>query len=218
MTLLLDTTCPTLFFYVESTVTAWNCKKVIRKRGFLPFCLRILRAASFSIFFFCTMYLNAITRDLWRQFYATASCTLVKVFSYFDLSVLSMSVMGFQKKVWMGELYPSLFCIFWIFLTLQSPLDQVEYIVSWSCSGRNVIFHRETDKCANLIFICVSSLIAQGLLLWHPRLSWGTALSPTAFASNTKCSHAIETGMLLGTRLLRQKQAGYLVFVYLRWN
>ena len=27
--------------------------------------------------------------------------TLLKVVSYYDLSVLSMSVMGFQKKVWM---------------------------------------------------------------------------------------------------------------------
>ena len=26
--------------------------------------------------------------------------TLLKVVSYYDLSVLSMSVMGFQKKVW----------------------------------------------------------------------------------------------------------------------
>ena len=37
--------------------------------------------------------------------------TLLKVVGYYDLSVLSMSVMGFQKKVWMGvggwgELYP----------------------------------------------------------------------------------------------------------------
>ena len=59
--------------------------------------------------------------------------TLLKVVSYklyYDLSVLSMSVMGFQ--VWMGggwvggggELYPSLFWIFGIFLTLQSPLVQ----------------------------------------------------------------------------------------------
>ena len=28
--------------------------------------------------------------------------TLLKVVNYYDLSVLSMSVMGFQKKVWMG--------------------------------------------------------------------------------------------------------------------
>ena len=50
-------------------------------------------------------------------------CILLKVVSYYDLSVLSMSVMGFQKKGldgggggWVGgwgEIYPSLF---WIFL------------------------------------------------------------------------------------------------------
>ena len=28
--------------------------------------------------------------------------TLLKVVGYYDLSVRSMSVMGFQKKVWMG--------------------------------------------------------------------------------------------------------------------
>ena len=43
--------------------------------------------------------------------------TLLKVVGYYDLSVLSMSVMGFHKKVWMGvggcgELYPILFGIF----------------------------------------------------------------------------------------------------------
>ena len=43
---------------------------------------------------------------------------IVKVVSYYDLSILSMSVMGFQKK-----LYPSLFCIFGIVLTLQIPCD-----------------------------------------------------------------------------------------------
>ena len=54
---------------------------------------------------------------------------LLKIVSYYDLSVLSMSVMCFKKKVWMGvcvdgwcELYPSLFWIFGICLTLQSPL------------------------------------------------------------------------------------------------
>ena len=40
--------------------------------------------------------------------------TLLKVVGYYDLSVLSMSVMGFKKKVWMGvggwgKLYPSFF-------------------------------------------------------------------------------------------------------------
>ena len=28
--------------------------------------------------------------------------TLLKVVGYYDLSVMSMSVMGFQKKVWIG--------------------------------------------------------------------------------------------------------------------
>ena len=54
--------------------------------------------------------------------------TLLKVVSYYDLSVLSMSVMGFPKKRldrgmgWWGELYPVLFWIFGNVLTLQSPL------------------------------------------------------------------------------------------------
>ena len=51
--------------------------------------------------------------------------TLLKVVGYFDVSVLSMSVMGFKKKVWTGvggwgELYAS-FCLFGFLLTLQSP-------------------------------------------------------------------------------------------------
>ena len=51
---------------------------------------------------------------------------LLKVVGYYDLSVLSMSVIGFPKKSsdgvggW-GELYPIFFGIFGIFLTLQSP-------------------------------------------------------------------------------------------------
>ena len=34
--------------------------------------------------------------------YILSVYTLLKVVGYYDLSVLSMSVMGFQKKVWMG--------------------------------------------------------------------------------------------------------------------
>ena len=53
-------------------------------------------------------------------------CALLKVVGYYDLSTLSMSVMGFHKKNWMeggwGELYPIFFGIFGICLTLQSPL------------------------------------------------------------------------------------------------
>ena len=57
--------------------------------------------------------------------------TLRKVVGYYHFSVLSMSVMGFSKNVWMGvggwvgwgELYPNnFFC--WNFLTLQNPLCQ----------------------------------------------------------------------------------------------
>ena len=45
---------------------------------------------------------------------------IVKSFSYYDLKVLSMPVLGFQKKFgWgmggLGELYPSLFWIFGFF-------------------------------------------------------------------------------------------------------
>ena len=53
--------------------------------------------------------------------------TLLRVVRYYDLSVLSMSVMGFQKKSLDGGLvgwvsfYPSFFWIFGIFLPLQSP-------------------------------------------------------------------------------------------------
>ena len=49
---------------------------------------------------------------------------LIKVVSYYDLSVLSMSVMGFQKKKfgwgWVGRVR-SIQVFFGIFLTLQSP-------------------------------------------------------------------------------------------------
>ena len=57
--------------------------------------------------------------------------TLLKVVGYYDLSVLSMSVMGFQKKVWMGggggwgDLHPSLF---WIFVNFAKPLLADEQI------------------------------------------------------------------------------------------
>ena len=60
--------------------------------------------------------------------------TLLNVVSYYDLSVLSMSVMGFQKSLdggWVGgwgELYPSLLWICGIFFTLQSPLVELNEI------------------------------------------------------------------------------------------
>ena len=67
------------------------------------------------------------------KFWSSIPCVfcmyaLLKVVGYNDLTVLSMSVMGFKKKFgwrvggW-GELYPNVFGIFGIFLTLQSSLD-----------------------------------------------------------------------------------------------
>ena len=50
---------------------------------------------------------------------------LLKMVSYYDLSVLSMSVSCFQKHLYRGgwgELYPVLFWIFGICLTFQSLL------------------------------------------------------------------------------------------------
>ena len=50
--------------------------------------------------------------------------TLLKVVGYYDLSVMSMSVMGFPKKVvWIGGGWVvwALSNFFGIFLTLQSP-------------------------------------------------------------------------------------------------
>ena len=55
--------------------------------------------------------------------------TLLKIVSYYDLSVPSMSVMGFQKKKFgwgvcgRCELFPVLLWTFRICLTLQSPLQ-----------------------------------------------------------------------------------------------
>ena len=41
--------------------------------------------------------------QIWYDVYSV-HCTLLNVVSYYYLSVLSMSVMGFQKKeVWMGD-------------------------------------------------------------------------------------------------------------------
>ena len=58
-------------------------------------------------------------------------CTLLKVFGNYDLSVLSRSVMGFQKKFgWLGgwgELYPILSGFLEIF-KLQSPCVFTTYV------------------------------------------------------------------------------------------
>ena len=57
----------------------------------------------------CNLFVNCLTLEV------TTGPNSKKVVNYYDLSVLSMSVMGFQKEeVWMGmggwgELHPSLF-------------------------------------------------------------------------------------------------------------
>ena len=76
--------------------------------------------------------MSSLHRDVqWAIFtfthaYTFCLYTLIKVVSYYDLSVLSMSVMGFKKKVWMGggwvRSIQVFLEIFLIFLILQSPL------------------------------------------------------------------------------------------------
>ena len=65
--------------------------------------------------------------------YSLCIYTLLKVVGYYDLSVLSMSVMGFQKKVWMGvggwgELYPSFCCGFMEFFNFAKPLSSLHMV------------------------------------------------------------------------------------------
>ena len=77
--------------------------------------------------------------------------TLLKVVGYYDLSVLSMSLMGFQpKKVWIwGELYPSLFWIFGIFLTLQSPL--LLCLLLSCCHKKSLVTRRYNNLFLSLV-------------------------------------------------------------------
>ena len=71
--------------------------------------------------------------------------SLLKVYGHYDLSVLSvLSVMSFQKKVWIGGGWVGgvssihLFWIFGILLTLQSP-----YKVNNTISRRIKLVHVE---------------------------------------------------------------------------
>ena len=47
--------------------------------------------------------------------------TLLTVVGYYDLSVLSMSVRGFKKKVWMGVSSIQTFLDFVVVVYLQGP-------------------------------------------------------------------------------------------------
>ena len=88
--------------------------------------------------------------------YSVCIYTLLKLVCYYDLSVLSMSVMGFQKKVWTGvggwcELYRSLFRIFGIVLTLQSSLATYFKVhVASMCTMRPSIQSDKFPKCVQL--------------------------------------------------------------------
>ena len=52
--------------------------------------------------------------------------TLLKVISYHDLSVLSMSVMGFQKRNFVWALSNFIFWIFWNFFNFAKPLRDLQ--------------------------------------------------------------------------------------------
>ena len=73
---------------------------------------------------------------------------MYSVFIY-DLSVLSVSRMGFQKKkLWVGgwvELYPNFFWIIGIFLTLQSPLES-------ALKSKMAAISMETNRGKNTYF------------------------------------------------------------------
>ena len=56
--------------------------------------------------------------------------TLIKVVGYYDLSVLSMSVMGFQKKFGWRMGFQFFLGFFEFFLTLQAPNTPVPGIIS----------------------------------------------------------------------------------------
>ena len=82
---------------------------------------------SLGIFFCGKSFQNCSKPVLifWSSIQCVFCYTLLKVVNYYDLSVLSMSVMGFgtpkKEEVWICELYPSLFWIFRIFLTCKAP-------------------------------------------------------------------------------------------------
>ena len=72
-------------------------------------------------------------------FWSSIPCMLLKVVGYYDLSVMSMSVLGFPKQSldgggWVEWALSNFFWIFGMFLTLQSPLFLTTYNVR-SCRG-----------------------------------------------------------------------------------
>ena len=82
--------------------------------------------------------------------YVCIYSTLLKVVSYYDLSVLSMPVMGFQKKkvwqrVWWVEWALSKLD-FWNFLTLQSPFGRARTNYTIFAARTLMEKHREMQR------------------------------------------------------------------------
>ena len=99
-------------------------------------------------------------------------CTLLKVVSYYDFTVLSMSVMGIQKKFgwgmggW-GELYPVLFWIFGICFNIAKPLSVAGTHDSHSCPWVRVVELCPPSLAARLNRGCVARSECS-----HPRQYW----------------------------------------------
>ena len=83
------------------------CPRGFCPRGVLSYTRKWVLQVSLRIFFYGKSSHNSSKPVL--IFWSSIPCvfclyiyTLIKVVSYYDFSVLPMSVMGFQKKVWMG--------------------------------------------------------------------------------------------------------------------
>ena len=86
--------------YMESTVTAWTCPKVIRKKVFLPFRLQILSAAYFAIFFL----LHNLSKHYSVWFMTPLLCNSSPISQNGRVAVLCpVAVLGtFPYIVWIG--------------------------------------------------------------------------------------------------------------------
>ena len=88
-------------------------------------------------------YLGALQSKKIHKSEITMEVGGLKVVGYYDLRVLSMSVMGFQKSLdgaWVGGVssIQVFFGFFEFVLTLQSPLHQSSIVFQW-------LAHRQYD-------------------------------------------------------------------------
>ena len=104
--------------------------------------------------------------------------TLLKVVGYYDLSVLSMSVIGFQKKevcMWVGGVSSIQFVLdFWNFFNFARPLTQVTE--DFGAMEVYCIVH-SIDCIITRFFVRFCRI----------RSSWQRALQSTTFSSPTAC-------------------------------